>query len=367
MLLICILLFVFALPACAAEDAYSEEYELSGAGDLGGALPDDVQNYFSKNGIDPSDYTWVGSLTGENVFGHIWNFVKSGASTPLRAGAVILGIILITAALSSVGSESGAFSPAIYASTIAAAAVIISPIYSSVEAATNTIKGSGTFMLSFIPVFAAIVTVSGGAVTAVSMSALLLATAEGVTAVAAFVILPLMGGYLAMSISASVSPLIEQSGIAEGIRKIALWIMALISTIFVGILSIQTAVNSAADSLTLRTTKFIVGSSIPVAGSALSEAVSTITASMNLLKSSVGIYGVVALAAMFLPIIVELLLWRLVLTATAAAAQLFSLGKISGLLKAVDMMLSLLLGILLLTVAMFIISLTVVITFGKTA
>jgi len=46
--------------------------------------------------------------------------------------------------------------------------------------------------------------------------------------------------------------------------------------------------------------------------------------------------------------------------------ELFSLPKITGILRAVDSMLSLLLGVVLMVGGMFIISLTVVITAGKT-
>ena len=141
-----------------------------------------------------------------------------------------------------------------------------------------------------------------------------------------------------------------------------MWIMAFISTVFLGILGIQTAVNSSADSLVSKTAKFIIGSSVPVAGGVLSEALGTVTASMGLLKSSVGIYGALACAAMLLPLIAELLIWRLVLLVTSAAAELVSLSEISGLLRAVDSMLSVLAGVILLVGAMFIISLAAVVT-----
>ena len=174
-----------------------------------------------------------------------------------------------------------------------------------------------------------------------------------------------MGGYLAVSVTSSVSPLINQSGIAESIKKIAMWILSFISTVFIGVLGIQTTVSASADTLTMRTAKFILGSSIPVAGTAISEAFSTVTSSMGLLKSSVGIYGVVVLLLIFLPIITELILWRIVLLINTAASDIFSLPKISSVLKAVDMMLALLIGIILTIAVVFIISLTVVITAGK--
>lgn len=356
-----ILIFAFSMPVCAeGTDLFAEQYEISGADRLGGSLPDSAREFFSENGIEPSDPNWVNSLSGENVFRHIWGFVTSGAKTPLKTCAAVIGIILITAALTAMNEKEGIMPTAVYASVLASAAVIAVPVFSAVTAAVNAMKGCAAFMLSFIPVFAAVVAASGKAVTAASMSTLLLLSAQAVSYISNFVVIPLMGGYLAVSISSSVSPLVSRSGIAESIKKIAFWILSLITTLFLGILSIQTAVNSAADTLSVRTAKFILGTSVPIAGTALSEAVSTVTASLSLLKSSVGIYGVVAASAIFLPITAELVLWRLMLMLTSSISQIFSLVRISSVLKAVDTMLSLLIGTVLLTAAMFIISLAVV-------
>ena len=363
---------LFILPAAAyegenekdgsAEEFYAEQYEKSGAGELSENLPDSVREYFEESGIDPSDYGWTDNLTAKSVFSHIFGFIASGAKSPLRAGAAILAVILISAALASAEIKSGAVTAAVYASAAAAAAVVAVPVASVVNASVNAVKGTGVFMLSFIPVFAVIVASAGAQATSVSMSALLLAAAQGVTYVSGFAVLPLMGGYLAVSITSAVSPLMRRTGIADILKKAAMWIMAFISTVFLGILGIQTAVNSSADGLVSKTAKFIIGSSVPVAGGVLSEALGTVTASMGLLKSSVGIYGALACAAMLLPLIAELLIWRLVLLVTSAAAELFSLSEISGLLRAVDSMLSVLAGVILMVGAMFIISLAAVVT-----
>ena len=152
----------------------------------------------------------------------------------------------------------------------------------------------------------------------------------------------------------------QQEKTSQAVKKLALWVLSLITTVFLGILSIQTVVNAHADNLSMRTAKFIIGSSVPVAGGVLSEALGTLTASMSLLKSTVGIYGVVICCLIFLPIIIELVLWRITLWVSDFVALQFSLSKISGLLQSLDTVLSVLIGIILLTCAMFIISLSVV-------
>ena len=357
---------VSAAESESPEEFYAEQYKNSGAEHLENSLPDSAKDYFSEHGIDPSDYNWVNSLSAESVFKHILTFITSGAKAPLNTGAVIIAIILISAALTSAEIKSSAMTAAIYASAAASAAVIAVPVSSVINTSVNALRGIGVFMLSFIPVFAVIVAASGATVTAASMSALLLAAAETVSYISNFIVLPLMGGYLTLSLSSAVSPLIKKSGIAETVKKLAFWIMAFISAVFVGILGIQTAVNSSADTLVSKTAKFIIGSSIPVAGGILSEAMNTVTASMGLLKSSIGIYGALACAVTLLPLVIELLIWRAVLLISSSVSEIFSLGGIAGLLRAIDSMLSVLIGIILLVGAMFVISLAAVVTGVRT-
>lgn len=357
---------VSAAESESPEEFYAEQYKNSGAEDLEDSLPDSAKDYFSEHGIDPSDYNWVNSLSAESVFKHILTFITSGAKAPLNTGAVIIAIILISAALTSAEIKSSAMTAAIYASAAASAAVIAVPVSSVINTSVNALRGIGVFMLSFIPVFAVIVAASGATVTAASMSALLLAAAETVSYISSFIVLPLMGGYLTLSLSSAVSPLIKKSGITETVKKLAFWIMAFISAVFVGILGIQTAVNSSADTLVSKTAKFIIGSSIPVAGGVLSEAMNTVTASMGLLKSSIGIYGALACAVTLLPLVIELLIWRAVLLISSSVSEIFSLGGIAGLLRAIDSMLSVLIGIILLVGAMFVISLAAVVTGVRT-
>ncbi len=358
-----ILLFVFASPV-SAEDSYTKVYENIGIEGLENSLDEQTQEFFNKNGIDATNYNWVNRLTSSNVLTHIWKLLTGGIKTPIKTGVLIASIIFLSASITAFGT-SPRFETAIYAAVFAISALVATNIWQSVEATVTAVKGVSSFMLSFVPVFASIVALSGKTVTAPAMSALLLAASEAVSSAASFAVLPLMGGYLALSIGSGVSPLLNNSGVVESVKKLSMWIMSLFGTLFVGVLSIQTAVNSAADSVTLRTAKFILGTSVPVAGGVLSEAVSTISASMGLLRSSVGIYGVVALAIMLMPIVVEIVLWRCVLMLDISLGELFSLPKITGILRAVDSMLSVLLGVVLLVGGMFIISLSVVVTTGR--
>lgn len=367
-LLSVIVLLAVLSPSASAQDEndfYAEQFKNSGADGLENALPDGTKAFFEENGIDPSDYNWVNGITTKNVFSHIVEFIRSGFKKPLKAGAQLTALIIIAAALAAAELKGSAANASLYAAALSAAAIVAVPTVQTVSACTDALKGVATFMLSFVPVFAVITAASGAAATSAAMSGLLLTAAEAVSYISGFAVMPLMGGYLALSICGSVSPLIKSSGIAGIIKRFSFWLSALTSTVFVGILSIQTAVNSSADTVVSKTAKFIIGSSVPLAGGALSEALGTVTASMTLLKSSVGIYGAVACCAVLLPLLTELLMWRAVFVVCAGVADMFSLPAISGLLRAVDLVFSVLAGLILLVGAVFVISLAVVVSAGK--
>jgi stage III sporulation protein AE len=350
---------IFSVKVSAEEtDIYNQQLQNSGALELRDSLPPDVQEYLDQSKIDISDYNWALNLKTENVFSHIWGFVKGGFKAPLIALGSIVAIIIINSIL--LGEKENSVSIACnYATTLSVTGIILVPIVSAVNTAVNAMKGCATFMTAFIPVFAAVTATSGKVATAAAMSTLLLGAANGVSLLSNFAVVPLISGYLSLSLSTSVSPFLNNNGISSAVKKLSLWVMSLISTVFLGVLSIQTVVNSAADNLSMRTAKFIIGSAVPVAGGVLSEALGTLTASVSLLKSSVGIYGVVVCCLIFLPILIELLLWRAVLWVGNFVSLSFSVTKISGLMESIDTVLSVLIGIILLTAAMFIISLSV--------
>ena len=365
-IIICFLIFLCFITTVHAEEAdlYKDQLEISGADELYDYVPDNAKEYLDEFSIDFHDSGWVNSLTSENAFSHIYGFIKSGAKAPLKAFSIILALIFLASIIENAMSTE-VQTTVTYVTLLTVAVALLNPIYSVITASVETLKGCSYFMVAFIPVFATIIAASGKPLTSASMSAVLLMAANFVTYIANFTVIPLMSSHLSLSIASSVSPLLQNTNLANTIKKISLWVMGFISTLFIGILSIQTVVNSSADTLGVKTAKFIVGSTVPVAGGVLAEAITTVTASLNLLKSSVGIWGVLVCALTFLPLIVELLLWRVCLWGLAFFGDTFSLTKISNLLKSVDSVLSVLVGIVLLSVAMFIISLTVVILGGK--
>ncbi len=357
---IILFMLIFTFSVGAEAPSYSEEYEKSGAGEIWNFLDKDTADIIEDFGIDPKDEEWTEGLSPENVFSNIWNFVKNGAKGPLKVGFTMLALLLITAAASTFESLKLYEDAVSYIFALVTAALLLYPLASFILTCGSAIKGITTLMNGFIPIYAGILTVSGKGLTASGMSFLMLSASSAVSSIASFIVLPMMNCYLGVGLAGSVMPLGGLGKLNDGIKKAAVWALSLTLTVFLGILSIQSGVNRAADGLGVKTARFMIGSFVPIAGGALSESLTALLGSLDLLKTSVGMFGAVLVAVIVLPTLIELLLWRVTVYVLGIAADVLGVGNKTEILRAADCVLSVMIGILLFTGALFIISLAVV-------
>lgn len=342
---------------------YEEQYEASGGDKLRDALPEETREWLESWGLDPSDPSAAAGFSAGNALEMIKNFLFSGGRQPLTTAAAVAAVILLCALFGGAGSGlagqemQGAFS---YISTLAVGGVVLPPLLSTAAGTISAIQGCSVFMLTFVPIYAGILISAGKPLTAAGFQPLLLGAAQVVGQAAAFVLTPLTGVYLSVSMASAVAPGLKTEGLSEGIRKAATWTLTLIMTLFTGLLGIQTAIQGAADGLGMKTTRFLAGTFVPVVGGSISEALGTVQACLGLLKSTMGIYAVAALALLLLPVLIELCIWRLTLFLLASLCDLFDLQAASAFLRAVSGAAGLLTAILLTVGLLFIISAAIV-------
>ena len=355
-----ILIMIFALPVAANESVYGEQIEASGADELSDALPDETRRLMENFGIGGVEDISEGLFTPQNIFENIFQFLKDGAKAPAKTGITALVLIIIFGAFSGFKREGEVFYTAELVLTVAIALSVIVPLFGVIQTVSEALKGASVFLFSFIPVFAVIITATGAVSTGSVAMATLMFAAQCVSAFASFGVVPLSSAYLSLSCCSAVSGQNVAGEIGQTVKKAAMWILSLMLTIFSGVLALQTTLAGAGDTLAIRTGKFVIGTLVPVVGGALSEALSTLCGSAELLKGSVAVYGIVALCLTALPVVVELILYRFWVFVCSFAAGVFSQQKTRTVLTAIDGVLSILVNILLLTSVTFVICLIIV-------
>ena len=173
-------------------------------------------------------------------------------------------------------------------------------------------------------------------------------------------IIPLVMISMTLSIVSNFSKEITVDKLSKFIKKSSIWILGILLTIFVSTLSLEGTLGKSVDNLTAKTAKAVVTDFIPVFGKILGDTAETIIGCSKVLKSSVGLLGViVVLGIVILPIIKIAVLW-LSFKLTACLCEIVADEKLVKLIDQVSECYQILLGILVGVSVMLIIGITIV-------
>ena len=147
------------------------------------------------------------------------------------------------------------------------------------------------------------------------------------------VIIPIVLVSTALSIVSKISDRIQIDKLAKFFKSSVVWILGVVLTLFVSLLSIEGSLSSSVDGITAKTTKAAVSSFIPVVGKILGDAVDTVIGCTSILKNAVGIVGVVVILGICVTPIIKLTLLTITYHIGAAVCQPIADGKIVKLLE----------------------------------
>lgn len=319
-------------------------------------LPSSIENDLS--GIDISDYEGLlETLNPQNVFEEISALFKSGLKKPLQVSVGVIALLLTVSVLKCFKPHDKLTD---FALTLGIISMAVFPTVSVIKVFNDLIKSFSVFTSAFIPVMAGIIAAKGKVMTATNFSTLMLIASEGVSYISSFVVIPLSGMQLSINIGGSFVDGINTLSLSRGINKASMWILSTISALFLGVLGLQTLISAPADNVSAKAIRFAVGTAVPVVGNVVSEALGTFAGSMKLLSSSAAVYFILAIFILILPVIIDIMLWRFSMIICRCAAELLSLNKAAELIKSSENCFSLLLGISILLILIFVISVAVV-------
>lgn len=349
------------------EDTYKEalsSYDFSCFEELG----DSANEVLEQLGIDDFDYTKITELDAKTCIEVLWNLIKENLTEPLGAAVTILCFTVLSAFLSGFSGNRLFSDTSVYstAASLVIAVIISVQCADTIAVACATIEVCSDFIYAFFPVFMVIITVSGGALTSVSTNTLLLSLAQGLNFLASNIFVPLINCFLALSICSGIRSELNIDGALRVIKRVLIGIISFSAGAFVAVLSIKTAVASRADALGLRSLRFAINSVVPVIGSAISEGLLSIQSYSSLIKSSVGIVGIIGVAALFLPALINVVGWRISISISLAVSEIFDDKSVSKMLRAFSDAFLLLNVVLILAMVTTIISIGILIA-AKTA
>ncbi len=296
-------------------------------------------------------------LTAENFISVFVTLVKEGIKPPLAALTVFIATIFITSALKDFLLNKKDIVKFI---TVAIMASVLLPLYSTFVAVKQSAEHLSTFMLSFLPAYFVIAAAGGNTAAVSAVSPTMLLAANGTAYFTSHVILPLISAYLGVTVAFCVT---ENEGIkntASAINKISLSVGGIVLSAFTFLLNFGGRAGAAADTLAVKTAKtFLAG--IPMVGNTIGESINYTREALTFLKTGVGIYGVISVAAIILPPVITLLLWKGAVYLGGLLASFMGENNISHALSSINGIISTVIGITVFISMLFIIGLSVLV------
>ena len=340
LLIIMLTNFKFSCSAMEQQKIYdeiiNEQYDENNLKELEETLPDETKKDLDELDINLKNPQSLQNFNIFKIFSYIFSKTLKIIKTPTIIFANCIVIIILCALFNNfkATSFSNNLDNAIgVLIALCGCGIIISPVISCITNISKTINNFGNFMLCFIPVFAGIIAISKGIASSVAYNSTLFIISQVISLITKDLLLPITGSFLALSICGSINESFNISGLTSAVKKVVIFTLSLLVTIFVGIFTIQSSLASNADSISIKTAKFLSGNFIPIIGSSLGDAISSIFSGLNIIKSAVGGFGIIVCIITLLPPILNVAFFILF---TAFAQEISTALKINIMPKALS-------------------------------
>lgn len=368
-LIVIFLIALILIPVCAfAQEEYNEEeynqtleqFDLSFLEEL----DEDTYKVLDELGLTNFDYNKIIDFSFSDIADYLKEMIADGVKKPLYSCGIILLIIILSSFFQGFResvNDSEMISLLSTVSALVIAVLLVSQLKYSISSACAAISVCADFIFAFVPAFCIIVATSGNTVTAFSTNTLLLSLAQALNFISENIFLPLSNCFLAIGICSGIRSELNLQQLIFNLKKYLTTAISVCATAFVSILSIKTAVSARADAIGLRSMRFAINSVVPVIGGAISEGLLSIQAYSSLIKSSVGIVGIIAVLTVFVPPVLNVSFWRLFLSLCRTVSDIFNDRSVSSVLKAFEDSLLIMNVILILSMVTTIISIGILI------
>lgn len=313
------------IPISADGIELPEEYR-----EFSDSIPEDVADLL-PDGFFSEDFSEFSESVNEvsspkYLLTLVWELFAGGISGAFSLFAVLVGLLALTALLNAFteGLAAGNLKTALmYGTGICSAAAVVGLQLPRIIAASDFFKRIGILMNSLIPVMGVLYISGGNTMGAALTSSSLLLQINLIELGATALVIPSVCACMALTLADSLrTGESTLSGITASIKRTLSFVFGLCSTLLMASLSAQNVLSAASDSAGARAVKFVAGNMIPVVGSTVGETLRTLASSVKLLRSTVGVAGIAAVALLLLPMLIELFLTRFALNSAAAVGEL---------------------------------------------
>lgn len=342
---------------------------------------DEVQQYWDEvvtkyGGFLPESQKgdFIEFIKGEKKFSIQEWFIAFGKYLffELLSNGKILGILIMLVIFSSLlQSLQNAFEKSSISKIADSVVFLVLVVFAlnSFYIATQATQEAITMMINFlralIPILLALIATSGGVISVGFFHPILIFLMHTSGLLVTYFVLPLILVSTILSIVSIINDELQVTKLAALIRNIAVGVLGMFLTIFLGVLSVQGMTTAVTDGVAIKTAKFVTSNFIPVVGKVFADVTDTIISASLLLKNTVGIVGLVTMLAIIVFPALKILVLALIYKFSAAILQPVGSKAIISTIDVIGKSVIYLFVCLAIVSLMFFLSMTLIIAAGN--
>lgn len=319
----CCILLYFILP-CAAKGELWSELGLERLERAGKTYGSDVtldQNLQLDDGI---------ASMAERTAHHLPKAIGSA----LKSALMLLTVVLLCAMADGVNSlgGAGALPVPVMAGTLAITAITAGNMSSMMGLGRSTIESMNGFAQILLPAMAACTAASGSLTGAAVRQVATTMFANLLLSIIDRFLMPMVYAYVA---ACSAYAAVGNQGLKQ-IAQILKWIVTSVLTVlliaFVTYLTVSGAVAGTADAAAVKATRTAISTAVPVVGRIISDAAETVLVGAGILRSTVGVFGLITVLGICLVPFLRLAVHYLTYKFTCAMAGMLADRRLAELI-----------------------------------
>ena len=324
-ILIIVGFYSFTVSAIETDDMDNLESDIKN--ELLDIIDDDVLGILEEIGIDELDFENVYNISFENIT----NFFSDTMLDKIRICFTdffeLLSIVILAGLLSALLQKDAKENFIDLLSMIILTLLTVNTISETLSAVVSVLQMSGKFMLSFVPMYTLLISLSGNPASALTYNTFVIGFAEFISYIITSGITDVLGVFFSLGVSFSLNPSINVSRLISALNKFISVTLGLMASLFSGFLSLKSILSASVDGLSVKGIRFLLGSLIPIIGSSISDAYSSLLGSINIIKGSVAVIGILVVVIINVPVIFETLAYYISFSMLSYIADALSANR----------------------------------------
>ena len=311
------LLIIIVLLSCIVMPVQAMEFdppEVPDSGEL--YMPDDTQSF------------------GQALWHILLQAMEQLAPEISTAFSVCLSVVAAVLLVRLSDSFPGASKQIIHlVSAVLIGIILLKPSNTMIRLGMKTVSEMTQYGKLLIPVLTAALAAQGGVT---SSAALYAGTVFFISFLSAMIVkltIPMIYIYICLSLANSAVGDDLLVNLKNFLKWLITWSLKIVLYVFTGYIGITGVVSGTADASAVKALKLTVSGMVPVVGGIISDASETILVSASVMKSAAGVYGILAIIAVWVGPFLKIGVQYLMLKITGAMCMLFSNKQASELIK----------------------------------